>query len=118
MTRQEFISRQEALRKSGNKIGIVFLVVFFGFLLGGIPIGDLADHGKTVPGIIFVFGFFGFLIGFLLFLRRFKKRHQKRFNLSCPSCGKPLLGVISQVAIATGNCGYCGARVFDEGHTA
>jgi len=32
----------------------------------------------------------------------------------CPNCRKPLFGIPAQIAVATGNCGYCGQKVFDE----
>jgi hypothetical protein len=35
-------------------------------------------------------------------------------GVPCPNCCKPLCDIPAQIAVATGNCGYCGEKVFDE----
>jgi len=39
---------------------------------------------------------------------------QRKHKLQCPHCGGSLLGFTGQIAIATSNCGRCGARIFSD----
>lgn len=34
-------------------------------------------------------------------------------GVPCPNCKKRLFGITAQIAVATGNCGYCGDKVFE-----
>ena len=116
MTKPEFISRQKAMTKSSNKWTAGFLVVFFGVLLANIPLAGFMDREKPASWVQIVYGFtlFGFLIGNIPLMLWFVKRQQTRFGVRCPSCGKPLVGLSAQVVVATGNCGQCGERIFNE----
>jgi hypothetical protein len=116
MTKQEFISRQKAMTQSSNKRMIGWLVVFFGVLLGGVPLSRYVEQHEELTwlGPVFGIGLFVFLIGNLPLLAWFAKRQQRRFGIYCPSCGKPLVGLSAQVVIATGHCGHCGESVFSE----
>jgi hypothetical protein len=115
MTKQEFIVRQKAMTKSSNKWASGFLAVFFGVLLA-IALAARVDRDKSSVWVQVFCGvaFFGFLIGWIALLAWFAKWQQRRFRVLCPSCDKPLMGVSSQIAIATGNCGHCGESVFSE----
>ncbi len=116
MTKQEFISRQKAMAKSSNGRVIGWLALLFGVLLGGIPVARYVEKHEELTwiGPLFAIFVFVFLIGNFPLLAWFTKRQQKRFGLLCPACARPLIGVSAQIAIATGNCGHCGARVFGE----
>ncbi len=34
-------------------------------------------------------------------------------GVKCPHCRKNLFGVAGQISVATGNCAFCGEKVFD-----
>jgi hypothetical protein len=112
MTKQELISRQKAMTR---RI-LVVLIVFFGLLLANVPLGIFMDIKKPATWIQVLYGaaFFGFLIGSVLLSIWLQKRELRRFGLHCPSCGKPLIGIIGQIAVATGACGHCGERVLSD----
>lgn len=117
MTKQEFISSQEAMTRCSNKRAIIWVVAFFGALIGGGALIDqIEKRGSPAwASAVFLIGMLVVVFGSIGLLMWFVKREQRRFGLLCPSCGKPLVGVCSQIAIATGNCGHCGERVFSEG---
>jgi hypothetical protein len=116
MTKQEFISRQKAMTQYANKRLTGWLILFFGVLIGNIPLTRYVETHERLAwaGPLFGVGLFVFLIGNLCLLAWFSKGQQKRLGLSCPSCGKAVMGVRAQIAIASGNCGNCGEKVFSE----
>jgi ribosomal protein S27E len=49
------------------------------------------------------------------FLARFPKQRARRLGLTCPSCGRALVAfTTTQVVIATGRCGFCGAQMLES----
>jgi hypothetical protein len=120
MTKQEFISKQQAMTRSSNRWAAAFLVVFFGILLANLSLSSFMDRTKPTTWIQVLYGvaFFGFLLGNIPLMIWFGKRQQRRFGLQCPNCRKPLVRVTGQVAVATGACGHCGERVFSDAQAA
>jgi len=116
MTKQEFMSKQKALVQNANRRLSWWLPVFFGLIFANIPLTRYVERNEelTWAGPALGVGLFVFLIGNLLFLAWFAKRQQKRFGLHCANCGKLLTGASAQIAVASGNCGYCGERLFSE----
>jgi hypothetical protein len=45
---------------------------------------------------------------------RWPKRRMKSLGVICPHCRKALVGLNSQVVIATGKCGFCGDKVLED----
>lgn len=107
------------MTRSGRKWSIGFSVMLFAVALGNIPLAGIMDRLKPAIWIQVLYGlaFFGFLLGCIPLLAWITKRQQKQFGMICPNCGKPLVGVSSQIVVATGNCGRCGERVFTETHS-
>jgi len=101
------------MTRSCNRWTALFLVVFFGVLLANLPLAKFMERERPAGWIQVLYGvaFGGFLLGNLPLMMWFSKRQQRRFGLQCPSCGKPLVGVTGQVAVATGACGQCGERI-------
>jgi hypothetical protein len=104
------------MEKSGNKRMIGWIVLFFGVLLGSIPLSRYieAHPEMTWIGPLFGIGLIIFFLANVSLLAWFTKHQQKRFGISCPGCGKPIGGFNVKIAIATGNCGNCGEPVFTE----
>jgi ATP-dependent Clp protease ATP-binding subunit ClpA len=48
VNKQEFIARQTAMAQGSNKRSILWLIVFFGALLGGIPLSIYAEHHEEL----------------------------------------------------------------------
>jgi hypothetical protein len=66
---------------------------------------------------------FGILFGFVairgIVMHLIHKRIMAKFGLPCPGCGKPLVplngsNATSQILIATGKCGHCGATLIQQ----
>jgi len=116
MTKQEIICRQREMERFGNKRMIGWLVFFFGVIFSGWPLSSYIERHEELTWIGPVLGIclFVFLLGNVALMLWFTKYQQRRFGISCPSCGKSIIGFDAKIAIATGNCGQCGARIFND----
>jgi hypothetical protein len=116
MTRSEFVDRRVDWRKETRRIAAGGIIVFLGVLFGNIPLGAWMDKHK--PGIWAQIAYgawiIGFPVGFALLMYWCDRRQIRKFGLSCPYCGMPLHGVSGESALATGNCGRCGAELFEK----
>ncbi len=101
-------------RKHGNIWGILWLVLFFGSLIGGAVISSRLDAQSKLSQIVFGAVTLVVLIGQLPVLCWLLRRETRKFGLNCPACDKPLIGVAAQVAIAADHCGHCGTRLFSD----
>jgi hypothetical protein len=116
MTKDDFIIQQRAAKGEEKRVTMIWMIVFFGVLFGNLPVAAWMDHHKEKILIHVIFGilFFGFLIGSIPILIFIGKRRIRKFGLVCPNCQKPLFQAMASIAIASGNCGHCGNKVFDE----
>ena len=116
MTKEEFITRQQAERRTQRRFGFAALAVLI-LALGGT--GEVADRLRPRPAtlhdpVLYGYAFFmllcavGIAVPIVLSGRSYRKH-----GLVCPACGKPLFHIAEQIAIASGHCGRCGSAVFD-----
>ncbi|HEY3855552.1 MAG TPA: hypothetical protein VGO67_14270 [Verrucomicrobiae bacterium] len=120
MTKQDFISRQKALKQNSSKPMKVWLVLFFAIILGIVPVSAYTKrHGapEWVNNTIFVIWLILF-IGNYVFIILFAKRQQRRFGYRCPTCNTRLSGSLAQIAVASSNCGVCGKSAFIDDASA
>ena len=117
MTKEEFITKQQAMNSRMKKRSGWWVALFFGGLLACIPLVSYIErHEEEYRWIGAVFGisvlvlFFG-SAALAVFCA---SKEQRRFGHRCPHCKKPLIGISAQLAIATGNCGQCGNKVFSD----
>ena len=113
MTKQDFITKQREMSRRSNKRGAIWTVFFFAALLGGVALSSYIERHEEEYrwiGAALGIGLFAFLIGNMVLLAWFGVRQQRRFGHRCPACNKALIGVLAQVAIASGCCGHCGER--------
>jgi len=116
MTKQEFITQHQRQESELNRrLGRWMMVLFVG-ILAMIPLGDRIEKSELnetwVKGVL-VSVFVGLLAG-LGALAWYVVRLQKRHSHHCPHCRKPFIGLAANIVIATGNCGDCGGKVFDD----
>ena len=109
MTKQEFIVERDALEKTDTRFSIIWFALFFGYLFSNMAFLYLKI--ELVPKQYAQFLFYGVLIGFSLVLWM-RRRHVQKFHLPCPNCKKSLTHAAGQIVVATGNCGYCGVKLF------
>ena len=117
MTKQEFITRQQALTRATNKRLGFWMVFFFAALCGCIPLSSYIErHEQDYRwiGTAFGIGLLTFLCANLGLMAWYGLRQQRRYGHRCPHCNKSLVGFGAQIAIATGNCGQCGESVFSD----
>jgi hypothetical protein len=117
MTKQEFIAKQREMTRGANKRSAIWIVFFFGGLVGCAALSGYIDrHPEEYRwiGAAVGIGLFAFLIANSALMLWFGVRQQRRFGHRCPHCNKALVGFSVQIAIATGNCGHCGERVFND----
>jgi hypothetical protein len=113
MTKPEYIAKQQTITRGLNKRLIWWFVVFLGAVGAMIPLSNYMERHEefTWVGNVVGIGLLFLLLGSIVCLLLFTKRWQREYGIQCRNCGKQILN--SQLAIATGNCGYCGEKLFD-----
>lgn len=117
MTKHEFIAKQREMTRGANKRSAISIVFFFGGLIGCAALSGYIDrHAEEYRWISAAvgIGLFVFLIANVALILWFGLRQQRSLGHRCPHCNKALVGIGVQLAIATGNCGHCGERVFND----
>ena len=117
MRKQELISKQKELARSSTKRLIVCFLLLTCFVMAIVPLSRYFAKHEDLSWINRVLGpcFPVVLMVTMVLLFLLEMRQRRQLGVSCPKCGKPLVGASAQVAIATGNCGHCGEEVFDDG---
>ena len=117
MTKQEFITKQRAMVRRGTICGGIGVAILFPTLVGFVSLGRYTERyeqqfrwlNAAIPiGMLVV------LLGSLALVSWFAARQQRHFGHRCPRCNKLLTGSLVRIAIATGNCGCCGEKVFND----
>lgn len=113
MTKQEYIAKQRAMTQGVNRRLLWWALVAFGAFGAMIAFANYIDKHEQAAsmGNLLGVGLMILLLGSFVGLNFFVKRQQREFGIKCRSCGKQILN--SQFAIASGNCGYCGEKLFD-----
>jgi len=116
MTKRDFIERREAMHKDESRGGIIWLILFFGIMIALPFLGNWLDRNHPPAWIkwVFMVAFLAFMSGNLGWMIWSMKQRTRKYNMVCPSCGKPLTGYTGQIAVATGNCGHCGCALFEQ----
>lgn len=116
MTKQEFITSQQRQTLAINRRLGIWMVVLFVGIMTMIPLGDYIEKkelNEPWAKNVSIFILLGLLTSFAL-LAWYAIRLQNRHSYHCPHCKKPLIGLAANIAIASGNCGECGANVFTD----
>ena len=113
MTKQEFMMKQQAMVRRGTICVGIGLAILFPILIGFVSLGRYVEQFHWLNAAIPI-GMLAVLLGSLALLGWFAARQQRHFGHRCPHCKKALTGSLARIAIATGNCGCCGEKVFGE----
>jgi hypothetical protein len=113
MTRQEYVAKQQAMTRWQNRRMVWWFVMLFGGLAAMIAFARYVDrHPESAwMGNLYGGGLIVLLVVCVLWMLLTMRRVRREFGVKCRSCGKQILN--SQIAIATGNCYYCGEKLFD-----
>jgi hypothetical protein len=117
LTKREFVDRVR-LNEQRQKKTLLFGVILIGCIFLAMGVADCAkDHGhsfmllgfdvRDMLGALCVILIIGVVVSLVVMGVLGK-------GAVCPNCHKPLFGIPAQIAVATGNCGYCGEKVFEE----
>ena len=113
MTRQEFISKNKALRRTLRYAGLGFGTVILALVIGFGTYLHEAEPPDPIPTYLMTV-LFAVLMSFVAAMDWMLHRLHKRYGLVCPSCGRTLTEVSAQIAVASGNCGWCGAKLLED----
>ena len=115
MTLESYISKT----KIWWRIQLISAGIFMlGLLMAGIPTSFLVARidKDEVGGFTIIFTSVSFLlVAAIMFygLVEYPKHRLRQLGLRCPNCNKQLVGLSSQVVVATGRCGFCGGQVLN-----
>jgi hypothetical protein len=112
MTRAEYFERHRAARRSEVHVGTVWLVMFFAALFANVPLVKWVEEAPIWLQVVYGVTLFALLLGNVAAVGWWVRSKPRRFGLLCGNCGADLDGLNGYTAVATGNCGVCGAAVF------
>ena len=96
------------LARTQTRIAFPVLTVVLGFLglaVAGIP--ERINRAWQVESILPALAPFCLIVIVALAVKAFREMPR------CPHCRRPLTGSLLHIAIASGNCGYCGKSIED-----
>jgi len=116
MTKQEFVKRVQTSERKFRRCLIAGVATLGVCMMAAATTDSLKEHGVLTPATSLILGkllggaglvalFFCLVIGLAT-----------ASGEKCVKCGKRLQGIAARIAVATGNCGYCGEQAFDEQH--
>ena len=122
MTKEEFISRGAAADRLTKRIpwwllmcatcSGTFAIIYLLIYLCVLPFTDYFSYALTP--VLLALGFCVFLFCVLPFADWLWKRKLTKLGLKCPSCHKIFWNVSLKTTVETGQCHYCGERIFDQ----
>lgn len=115
MTHAQLKSRLDIFGKTQRRLVLVELAVLFGFptllIVGGVF--DITVADLPISDTLFAILVWVWLLGPLAMIFVLLKRAQKRYDLLCAHCQKPLTWKWSLV-LSTGRCTHCDSPVVEE----
>jgi hypothetical protein len=123
MTKQQFISKEQAYKKISGKGAVMAVLSVLGvsvIAFGGIAAviyaqTQVRNQWVSVPLTFVAFCVLIVALGicYQLFIR-FLMRRLLRFGLVCTGCGCGFFGPSAKIVLKTGKCGRCGDKVLDD----
>ncbi len=120
MTRQEFSARQVQAARQGSRVDVPGMVVLVSGILLFVPAVRLLCTCYP-PGKVYcaaAVAMIMFLIGNFVLAAWAHIRRARAHGLTCPSCGRSLLGTRGAYVIATGRCKACNELVVSTAQPA
>lgn len=109
MNRKELAAQIRSRANQNKRQTIVWLTILGLWMVAGALLDNLLNwFGSTF--LRYAYGVLGFVL-FVIFLLAVAV---SQMGVPCPHCKKRLSGVAGQIAVATGNCGYCGEKAFES----
>ncbi len=109
MTKKEFVS-QIQIREKKVRRGYFTGLTVVGLWMVSAPLLDHFYDLNKSKMLLQVWCGFGMAMCIAVFAVLLVYGNQR--GVPCRHCGKRLFGIPGQIAVATGNCGYCGEKAF------
>jgi hypothetical protein len=114
MSPDDFLARCRIYRRYQTFMSVLYKVAFAAAIIMGWWLerqGGCAS-GTCALAVVLTALFIGSVMFYTLM--RGPQKHAKALGLTCPSCGKSLLGSGAQPGLVTGHCAFCRAKVLDS----
>ena len=114
-TKEDFMARMNASKRDAKTSDIILGTIFLAIMISNIPLAVWVDHhplGEWMQ-VVYACTLTSYIIGILIVAFWFNMRRMRKYGLVCSDCGKPLVQISGQIAVATGKCCHCGAAIFE-----
>lgn len=111
MTRREFASRLEKFRRHEKRTNRIWGAVYFAILIGNwlwVTL-DRTERSDEYWWTYLVL-FFAFLFGSIPVASLLTKKLQEEYGIKCTLCNKRLDKNGAELAVTTGNCPHCSQK--------
>jgi len=115
MTKQEFLSKHEEIKKHGTiRVWVwlagmaVLMFLWSHFFHDRIRFYELEAH-TTDP--LFAICFLSYIFGGIALIVWLLIRHERRIGFICPHCGRRIWKPRAKSAMVTDKCGKCGMQI-------
>jgi len=116
MTLQQYKASIQTYRKSVLWSSAGFMAAIFASAAPMVYVGERSRATGFDARFWLIIGVCFPIFAFILFYSaaRYPQRRMRALGLLCPACQEMLVGFSSQVVVATGRCGHCGAQVLES----
>jgi hypothetical protein len=115
MTKDEFISIYNKARKRGTTIAVFYLVSGSCCMFAVILVAIFMEKNRAHEwAVLIATAYILFCIVIFPFILWLNKHTIKKYSLFCPHCKQPLVKMYFEIAKATGHCGNCRQKVFED----
>ena len=111
MTRLKFAETVKRQQRQDSLFWGIWTTVFFSLLVINIPVMKLIPENYS---LVYRLLFFAFLFVIIVLTILIVRQRARRAGICCSSCQKPLSSSGIELAIATGNCGFCGQKFLED----
>jgi hypothetical protein len=108
MTRKELGSQIRSRDRQNKWRTFIGLTLIGLWAVGGVFLDDFLNWGGSMF-LRYAYSAAGFIVFAVFILCAVASQ----IGVPCPHCKKRLFAVAGQIAVATGNCGFCGEKVFE-----
>jgi hypothetical protein len=114
VAKPEFIRRLQAANRKSRQYFIAGVTALGLCMIGAAALTSWKEHGGLSWTGSFDLWKVLLWVGLIVMVLSVLIAGAGNSGVPCVKCGKRLLGIAAQIAVATGNCEYCGEKAFDE----
>ena len=109
VSREGFIRRRNSEKIAARWDTVLVILPLLAIMTGAVlvPLDKIIGSAMELAALVGIVIAFGFLSAWRT------RRRLSRYEMACPFCGGSLVGLPSQIVVASGNCGNCGERILE-----